>query len=88
MGKEFEKEIDMCICTVQSLCYTPETNRTLLINYAPIQNKTLKKKIILLYFKRYIKMVFKRIFLLNGSSQHCNPGLSDSRGQHLSIVPE
>ena len=39
MGEEFEKEIDMCIRTVQSPCCTAETNRTLLINYAPIQIK-------------------------------------------------
>ena len=45
MGKEFEKEqIDTCICITESLNYTPETNKTLLTDYAPIKNKNLKKK--------------------------------------------
>ena len=37
MGKEFEKE--ECICITESLCYTPETDTTLLISYALIWNK-------------------------------------------------
>ena len=44
MGKEFEKRRDTCICVTKSLCCTPETNTTLLINYAPIENKILKNK--------------------------------------------
>ena len=38
MGKEFQNEYT-CICITESLCYTPETNMTLLINYAPIKKK-------------------------------------------------
>ena len=34
-GKEYEKEY-VHICITESLCCTPETNTTLLINYAPI----------------------------------------------------
>ena len=41
MGKESEN-IDMCICVIESFCYTPDTNTTLLINYTPIQNKNKK----------------------------------------------
>ena len=33
-GKELEKRIDTCICITESLCCIPETNTTLLINYA------------------------------------------------------
>ena len=33
MGKELEKRTDICICITESLCCTPETNTTLLINY-------------------------------------------------------
>ena len=36
MGKESKKRVDGCICITESLCCTPETNTTLLINYAPI----------------------------------------------------
>ena len=38
MGK-FGKEK---ICITESLCCTPETNRALLINYIPMENKQLK----------------------------------------------
>ena len=31
-GKRIWKRIDTCICTTESLCYTPETNTTLLIS--------------------------------------------------------
>ena len=30
------KRIDTCVCVTESLCCTPETNTTLLINYTPI----------------------------------------------------
>ena len=33
MGKTFEKK-NTCICITESLCCTPETNTTLLINYS------------------------------------------------------
>ena len=36
-----EKRMDMCMCMTDSLCCTPETNTTLLVNYTPIK---LKKK--------------------------------------------
>ena len=37
--------MDMCMCMTDSLCCTPETNTTLLVNYTPIKLK--KKKQIL-----------------------------------------
>ena len=39
LGKESLKKktnVDICICTTDSLCYTTETNTTLLTSYAPI----------------------------------------------------
>ena len=38
------KRIDTCICITESLCCTPETNTTLLIDYTSIENKNLKKE--------------------------------------------
>ena len=38
-----QKRIDTCICITESLCCTPETNTTLLINYAPIWNENFLK---------------------------------------------
>ena len=35
-GKRICKRKDTCICRTESLCYIPETNTTLLINYTPI----------------------------------------------------
>ena len=35
-GKRIRKRIGTCICITKSLCCTPETNTTLLINYTPI----------------------------------------------------
>ena len=35
-GKRIGERIDTCICITESLCCTPETNTTLLINYTPI----------------------------------------------------
>ena len=35
-GKRIWKRLDTCICITESLCCTPETNTTLLINYTPI----------------------------------------------------
>ena len=32
----------ICICMAESLCYSPETTKTLLIGYTPIQNKKFK----------------------------------------------
>ena len=37
------KRIDTCICITESLCCTPETNTTLLINSTPTLNKKFKK---------------------------------------------
>ena len=31
--------MDMCTCFVEFLCCSPETTKTLLIGYSPIQNK-------------------------------------------------
>ena len=36
--------MDTRICMVKSLCYSPETIKTLLTGYTPIQNKNFKKK--------------------------------------------
>ena len=36
MLKEFEKRIDPYVCITASLCCTPESNITLLINYIPV----------------------------------------------------
>ena len=35
---------DICVCMAESLCCSPKTITTLLISYAPIENKKLKKK--------------------------------------------
>ena len=44
-GKRIWRRIDTCICITKSLCCTPETNTTLLINYTPNKiNKILKNK--------------------------------------------
>ena len=40
MGGEFGGRRDRCICIAKSLHYSPETVTTLLIDYAPIQNKS------------------------------------------------
>ena len=38
MGKESKKKrMDVCICITDSLCCTPETKTTLLIEYTPIK---------------------------------------------------
>ena len=42
--KRIWKGIHMCICITESLCCTPKTNKTLLINYNPIQNKNFLNK--------------------------------------------
>ena len=43
-GKRIWKRIDTCIFITVSLCCTPKTNTTLLINYTPIKNSLKKKK--------------------------------------------
>ena len=42
MRKRMWKRIHTCICTTESLCFTPETHTTLWINYTPIENKNWK----------------------------------------------
>ena len=37
--------MDICICITESLCCTPETNTTLLIDYTPIYNKKFFKRL-------------------------------------------
>ena len=44
-GKEYEKHIYIYICITESLCCTPETNTTLLINYTPIKKKQTNKPV-------------------------------------------
>ena len=36
--------IDTCKCMAESLCCTPETITTLLVDYSPIQNKKFNKR--------------------------------------------
>ena len=36
--------IRVCVCVYESLCYTPETNSTLQINYTSIKKKDIYKK--------------------------------------------
>ena len=43
-GKRIWKRIDTCIYITESLCYTPETNATSLINYTSIQTFLKKEK--------------------------------------------
>ena len=40
MGKRIWKRVDICVCITDSLCFTPETNTTLQIDYNPIKKKT------------------------------------------------
>ena len=63
-GKIIWKGIDPCICITESLCCTPETNTTLLINYVPIWN---------IMFKKYVLAAAAATLL-----QSC-PTLCDSR---------
>ena len=44
-GKRFFKKIDTCLCITESLCCTPETNTTSLINCAPIKINFFKKRL-------------------------------------------
>ena len=43
-GREVCKRVDICMCMTESLCCSPETITTLLIGYAPTQNKKFKQK--------------------------------------------
>ena len=36
--------MNTCMCMAESLCCSPKTTTTLLIDYAPIQNKKFEKK--------------------------------------------
>ena len=38
--------MDTCICTAESLCCSPETITTLLIDYTPIQNLSKVREIV------------------------------------------
>ena len=42
-GRGIWGEMNTCICMAESLCCSPETIATLLIHYAPTQNKNKKK---------------------------------------------
>ena len=44
IGNIIWKRIDTCICITESFCCTLETNTTMLINYAPIQNNNYLKR--------------------------------------------
>ena len=60
--------MDTCICVAESLCGPLETITTLLIGYSPIQNKKVKKIIILPRRKkrgRYLLLSLKGNFLGN-----------------------
>ena len=54
--------METCVCMAESLRCSPETLPALLIGYAPIQNKKLKKKKImpLLHFLGELFCVFSR----------------------------
>ena len=41
-GRRVWGEMDTCICMAESFCSSPETIKTLLISYTPIQSKKLK----------------------------------------------
>ena len=43
MEGEFWGRMDTCVCVAESLCCPPETIKTVLIGYTPIQSKKLKK---------------------------------------------
>ena len=43
-GRGPSGRMDTCICMAESLPFSPETITALLIGYAPIQNKVLKKR--------------------------------------------
>ena len=43
-GREVWGRMDTSIGMVESICYSPETVKTLLISYTPVQNKMFKKK--------------------------------------------
>ena len=43
-GRGVWGRMDTCICTAESLHWSPETTTTLLTGYTPIQNKKLKRK--------------------------------------------
>ena len=42
VGRGVQGRTDACICMAESLGCSPETITTLLVGYAPIQNKELK----------------------------------------------
>ena len=44
-GRGVGGRMDTCVCMAESLCCSPETVKTLLTGYIPIQNNKLKKKI-------------------------------------------
>ena len=60
MGEEFSGRMDICVRTAESLCCSPETITTLLIGYTPIQNKKLKRTIIL--YEIFYKFIFSLPF--------------------------
>ena len=72
-GKRISKIIDTCICIIEWLCCTSETNTKLLINYAP--DKIIFKRNCKLNF---FKMIFGVVWAFPGGSDGkasvCNAG--------------
>ena len=64
MGGEFVGRMDTCIYMTESLPCSPETVTTLLISYAPTQNKKFKRKTELLLSPLYLGV---RVFVHNHS---------------------
>ena len=74
MGKEFEKEkINMFICNWIT-SRTPETSKTLLINYTPIWNKMLKKKKEMVLLRDYFRGVSKEDLFEVKTEERFNKG--------------
>ena len=59
------KRINTGVCITESLCCTPETNTTLLINYTPIENKNLQKTLLSKKKKKTYVCVCVYIYIYN-----------------------
>ena len=64
------------MCVTESLCYTPETNTTLWINYTPIKLKLKKKQ----WQKKKLKNKYKLVLCLVQPS--CENSLTTKKDQN------
>ena len=71
-----KKKVDICVCTTDSFCCTPETNTTLLINCSNIKQKC-KPEIITAFWISYVLVALSYLTLCDpvdyswpGSSVH------------------